>query len=146
MLWLCPSITYFCLSNFNWFSLVTKKQIEPYPFLQFFWHLKGNVTSLPRCTMNTFAFSILFARQRILLLRKQNSPSSFDDWMRDVKSFINLENIRYTIKGNTGIFSEIWDPFITFFPEYVSTSRVCQPKHWSPYVIKNFWGLLEWIC
>jgi len=80
--WLRPSLTSFWLLIFNCFSLVTKRQIEPCPLVALF-GLSPNVTGL-----SGNAFSTLLARRRILLLWKQNFPPSFDDWLKDVMSFI----------------------------------------------------------
>lgn len=57
-------------------------------------------------------FTTLIARHLILLSGKEQVSPNFFKWVRDTMYFLNLEKIRYTLKGSLQKIREIWTPFL----------------------------------
>ena len=113
MFWSCPRLYTFWNSVFETLSKVSGKIVEPSPFMALFGVVPMD-TSLNRRDTNMFAFCSLLARRLILFKWKAVSPPTYCHWVREVLCHLRLEKIRYTLKGSTTKFYDIWQPFLTF--------------------------------
>ncbi|KAF3845137.1 hypothetical protein F7725_008300 [Dissostichus mawsoni] len=71
--------------------------------------------SLPNSAQVVIAFSTLLARRLILLKWKQHSPPSFSQWVKDVMYFLQLEKIKFLLRGSSNTFIRTWKPFLDFY-------------------------------
>ena len=65
--------------------------------------------------LEVLAFTSLIVRRLILLQWKSTKPPSSTQWLSEVMSFLKLERIRYSTRGNLTTFPKKWDPFLTYF-------------------------------
>lgn len=63
---------------------------------------------------NIIAFTTLLARRGTLLHWKSKNPPNVSLWLRDLMQFIELEKIKYTLRGSRAKFFSIWDPVLTY--------------------------------
>lgn len=70
-------------------------------------------TVIPPQLRGTLAFLTLLVRHLILQDWKQQKPSTFIQWMKDLMSYLHLEKIRYTRRNDIfkKKFAKIWEPF-----------------------------------
>ena len=59
---------------------------------------------------NIIAFTMLLASRRILLHWKSKNPPNVCLWLSDLMQFIQLEKVKYTLRGSRDKFFFIWDP------------------------------------
>lgn len=116
MFWVCPSLFTFWRCILKSFSEMFKTRIEPDPLCALF-GLAPKVTcaSLPNSAQVVIAFSTLLARRLILLKWKQHSPPSFSQWVKDVMYFLQLEKIKFLLRGSSNTFIRTWKPFLDFY-------------------------------
>ena len=55
------------------------------------------------------------ARRRILLSWKSPTPPAFSAWLKDMMSFLQLEKIKFTLRGSSERFKKKWQPFVSYF-------------------------------
>ena len=113
MFWTCPKLSRFWESIFNTLSKVCKTSLEPCPFIALFGVTLRNV-SLTKLQTNMIAFCTFLARRMILQKWKDASPPVYTHWVREVTYYIQLEKIRYTVKGSIQKFSVAWQPFLNY--------------------------------
>ncbi len=114
MFWSCPKISGFWSAIFNTISDWVHFRIEGCPLLAMF--------GVPRAPLpcnahlsDMIVFLLLLARRRILIERKSSTPPRHSVWLSDTMSFIQLEKIKFTLKGSTDLFFKRWQPFLTYF-------------------------------
>ena len=62
---------------------------------------------------------------RLILFRwKDPAPPAYGHWVREVMCHLKLEKIRYTVRGATGKFYRIWQPFLSFVSDMDADSIV----------------------
>uniref|UniRef100_A0AAR2M2X3 Reverse transcriptase zinc-binding domain-containing protein n=1 Tax=Pygocentrus nattereri TaxID=42514 RepID=A0AAR2M2X3_PYGNA len=121
MFWSCSKLYTFWNSIFETFSKVSGKAVEPSPFIALFGVVP--IDSAPnRRDINMFAFCSLLARRLILFKWKDANPPTYNHWVREVLYHLKLEKIRYTLRGSTGKFFDIWQPFLSFVEDFEADS------------------------
>lgn len=114
MFWTCPRLHSFWQNIFGTFSKMCGKTVEPSPYIALFGVAPMDSPFLLRKETTMMAFCSLLARRLILLTWKDSVPPLFNHWIREVMCHLRLEKIRYTIRGSTGTFYNIWQPFLSF--------------------------------
>lgn len=59
---------------------------------------------------SVIAFTTLLERRLILFQRKRADPPTHSIWIKKVMSYIQLEKIKYMIRGSKRKFQDIWSP------------------------------------
>lgn len=113
MFWTCPRLYMFWLNIFETFSGILGKVVEPSPLIALF-GVAPEDASLSKREVNMVAFCSLLARRLILFKWKDPIPPTHSHWIREVMCHLKLEKIRYTVRGSTEKFYNIWQPFFTF--------------------------------
>lgn len=108
MFWTCSKLCTFWLYIFENFSGVFGKILESSPFIALLLH--KHLTNL----INMLIFCCLLARRLILFKWKDPNPPTHHHWIREVMSHLKMEKIRHRVRGSTGTFYNIWQPFLTF--------------------------------
>ena len=68
------------------------------------------------------AFASLLARRRILLEWKSSVAPKASVWLKDLMLYLNLEKIKFNLRGSPGRFDQVWGPMI----EYVTRLKTLQ--------------------
>ena len=102
------------------FKFKSASILAPFPEESIFPHVAifGLPEDYNRFTCNQLdiiAFTSLLARRHLLLHWKSTKAPSSTQWLNDTMSFLKLEKIRYSVKGNSEKFYNKWLPFLTFF-------------------------------
>lgn len=119
MFWTCSKLQNFWKNIFNILSEACGIILKPCPFIAIFGvNLDGHLTK-PQA--NLVAFGALMARRRILLNWKDAHPPAYGLWVKDVMYHVQLEKIRYTLKGSIQKFYDTWKPFLTHFENIDAT-------------------------
>lgn len=113
MYWTCPSLGNFWTLVFHALSDILHHRIEPNPLTGIFGIAPD--LNLHKAMLNFLAFASLLARRAISLKWKDPAPPCCSHWLRDMISCMNLEKIRYTIRGSENKFYRIWRPFLVFY-------------------------------
>ena len=108
MCWSCTSLHNYWTSIFSTLSEVTGTLIEPNAITAVFGIPN---LPLPRLKADLIAFATLLARRLILTRWKSPTPPSHTMWIRDIFNNLQLEKIRYTLRGSAGKFRSVWGPF-----------------------------------
>ena len=121
MFWSCPKLATFWKFFFDVMSEVLDTTILPCPQIAIFGVPEEGMV-LTNKQQNVIGFASLIARRRILLHWKAESPPSTRSWLVDVMSFLNLEKIKFTIRGSADKFYTYWQPLITYVHSLPSLS------------------------
>ena len=113
MFWTCPKLCTFWQPIFETFSKIFAKKLAPSPFIALFGVTQID-SHLEMWERTMVAFCSLLARRLILLKWKDPAPPTYSHWVRETMNHIKLEKIRYTIRGSTRKFFNIWQPFLMF--------------------------------
>ena len=114
MFYSCPLLSRFWQNYFDTMSKILSTIIKISPHVAIF----GLPEDYNRFTCNQLdiiAFTSLLARRHLLLHWKSTKAPSSTQWLNDTMSFLKLEKIRYSVKGNSEKFYNKWLPFLTFF-------------------------------
>ena len=87
--------------------------LTPCEEVAFFGVLLGHQT-IRRDTKISIAFASLLARRRILLEWKSTFAPYVSLWLKDLIMFLNLEEIKYNLRGSHGKFESVWAPMIKY--------------------------------
>ena len=111
MFWSCASLNTFWTDIFATLTELTGMPIEPNPMTALF-----GISEVPmsRTQADLIAFVTLLARRLILMKWKSPTPPSHTQWIRDIFNNLQLEKIRYTLRGSVRIFHDTWDPFLSY--------------------------------
>lgn len=90
--------------------------VVPCPILALF-GVPSDVYALNKPQCDFLAFCTLLARRLILLKWKDAIPPSHSQWVRSILLYMRLEKIKYTLRGSTSKFNEIWQPFLGYIEE-----------------------------
>lgn len=112
--WACPQMNCYWKSVFKILSEVLKTEIQPCPLIAIFGVPNENL-AVTRIQSDIIAFMSLLARRRILLHWKSPIPPTAAAWLKDVMSFLQLEKIKFTLRGSIQRFYSQWQPFLTYF-------------------------------
>lgn len=112
MFWSCPSLHNFWTSIFQSLSAIPGKALQPDHITAIFGVVRDElgVSCLHR---NAIAYASLHARRLILLNWKGKSPPTYIHWVREVMLGLDLEKIKYTVRGLEDKYDKTWTPFIT---------------------------------
>ena len=111
MFWSCPSLSTFWIEIFETLTALTGTPIVPNPITALFGIPQ---LPLPRPQADLIAFVTLLARRLILMNWKSSTPPSHTQWMRDIFNNLQLERIRYIMKGSISKFHVVWDPLFAY--------------------------------
>ena len=113
MFWTCPSLNNYWKQIFDVFSQICRKEITPSFHSAIFGILPPDCAATSPQT-NALAFASLLARRLILLNWKSAKSPSFQQWLKDVMSFLPLEKLRYKVDRAQKNFVLTWSPFVDF--------------------------------
>lgn len=114
MFWTCSKLNNFWECIFGDMSKMCGITLSPCASIAIFGLSLDNVP-VTKSHANLIAFCTLLARRLIQLKWKDSCPPVYGHWVRDVMYYIQLEKIRYPIKGSTQKFYDIWQPFLIHF-------------------------------
>uniref|UniRef100_A0A3B3HDP0 Reverse transcriptase domain-containing protein n=1 Tax=Oryzias latipes TaxID=8090 RepID=A0A3B3HDP0_ORYLA len=117
MFWLCPSLTSYWSVIFKTLSQALKIDLEPNAAMAIFGITGGKQSILSKQNKHIIAFTTLDARRRILLHWKSNKPPKVSLWFSDLLQFMELEKIKYTLRGSRDKFLSVWGPILSYFNE-----------------------------
>ena len=113
MFWSCPTLFDFWKSVIDTLSKILDRPLDYSPYIAIFGIVPPE-TSLNNIKGNVLAFCTLLARRLILFKWKESLPPTYPHWVREVMQFINLERIRYSVRGSISKFYTAWQPFLSF--------------------------------
>lgn len=111
MFWSCPSLYNYWTAIFNTLTEVTGTLIEPNAITALFGIPQ---LPLPRLQADLIAFVTLLARRLILMRWKSPIPPSHTLWLKEIFNNLQLEKIRYTLKGSYKTFKKVWGSFFAY--------------------------------
>uniref|UniRef100_A0A3P8RWR8 Reverse transcriptase domain-containing protein n=1 Tax=Amphiprion percula TaxID=161767 RepID=A0A3P8RWR8_AMPPE len=120
MFWNCQSLNSFWKNISEVLSYMCRKLITVSPFISIFGVPPPEIT-VPASQAKAIAFASLMARRLILLQWKSDKPPSFDSWIREMLSMLQLEKLRYSRANCLENFRVTWSLFF----EYVQ--NLCDP-------------------
>lgn len=113
MFWTCGDLTRYWTAIFKAFSYVCNKTIDPNPITALFGVLP-NQPDLTSYQTNAVAFSSLLARRLILLKWKDVQPPSFIQWVREVMMCLQIEKLKYSLRGTQKKYCKTWASYIEY--------------------------------
>lgn len=114
MFWSCSSLDQFWSGVYKTLSEMIGIECEPNVFTSIFGTVPSDNIRLSRYK-DIVAFSTLIARRQILLHWKSSFPPKVSVWISDLMMFLKLEKIKYTLRGSSNRFYDVWNPLITYF-------------------------------
>lgn len=84
----------------------------------------SNYSEFSKPTLNVLAFASLTVSRRILLHWKLPKPPAEQSWQTDLMSFLQLEKIKFSLRGSTEKFYTTWQPLISYFCNVATTPTV----------------------
>ena len=118
MFWTCPKLHTFWSDIFGTIEQAFSTKIDPNPLTALF----GLPSSdMPSPIRRVIAFATLLARRSILLKWKHTSPPTHDQWIQNVLQCLQLEKLRFSLKGSLKSFRTTWEPLMVHIKELTST-------------------------
>ena len=114
MFYSCPSLVNLWKNYFDAMSKTFSIPVEISPHIAIF-GVPEDYAQFTSKQLEVLAFTSLIVRRHLLLQWKSTKPPSSTLWLREVMSFLKLEKIRYSTRGNLTAFPKKWDPFLTYF-------------------------------
>ena len=114
MFWHCPRIVIYWQKIFQSFSDIMGRVVDPSPLTAIF-GVKEPGLVLSSCQYTMITFISLLARRLILLNWKQARPPAHSALLKDVMQHLQLEKIKFSLRGCEDKFHQIWNPFIDYF-------------------------------
>lgn len=112
MFWSCPALSSFWSIIFKTLSEALHIDLQPNATMAIFGTTDRQYTTFRKNYKNIIAFTTLLARRRILLHWKSKNPPKVSLWFSDLTQFIQLEKIKYTLRGSKEKFFSVWDPVL----------------------------------
>lgn len=100
MFWSCPTLKAYWSTIFNTLSEALNVELQPNAVMGIFGVTERGHRTLRKSHKNIIAFTTLLARRRILLHWKSKKPPKAALWFSDLTQFIQLEKIKYALKGS----------------------------------------------
>lgn len=113
MFWSCCDLSRFWDLIFRVFSHICNIVIDPNPITAIFGVIP-NQYGLNSYQTNAVAFSSLLARRLILQKWKDARPPSFIQWVSEVMACLQIEKLRYCLRGAENKYFKTWTPFIDY--------------------------------
>lgn len=109
--WACSSLANFWSRIFDWYSKAYQRPLQPEAGLAIFGCSQITET-IPTIMRQPLELGLIVAKRLILKEWKSPTPPSFQVWVIDMLSIIQLEKLR-TSQMDT--FFHSWNPFLTHF-------------------------------
>ena len=116
----CPRLHKFWSDIFGTIEQAFNAKIDPNPMTALFSLPPSE--NMPINICRVIFFTTLPARRSILLKWKHASPPTHDQWVRDVLQCLQMEKLRFTLKGSLKSFRTTWDPLLDLIKELPITS------------------------
>lgn len=113
MFWSCNDLSRFWVAIFKVFSHICNRIIDHNPITAIFGVIP-NQYGLNSYQSNAVAFLSLLARRLILQKWKDARPPSFIQWVKEVMMCLQLEKLRYCLRGAQNKYYKTWTPFIEY--------------------------------
>uniref|UniRef100_A0A671WYB0 Reverse transcriptase domain-containing protein n=1 Tax=Sparus aurata TaxID=8175 RepID=A0A671WYB0_SPAAU len=114
MFFSCPALSNFWQIYFNTMSKVFSKTFHTSPHIGIF-GLPEEYTQYSTKELEVIAFTSLIAKRHLLLNWKSTTAPSSTQWIKEAMSFLKVEKIRYSRRGNLKKFYNKWQSFMNFF-------------------------------
>lgn len=98
-------------------------KLTPCPELAIFGVLSDHQT-IRKKFKDSIAFASLLARRRILLEWKAPVAPKASVWLKDLMLYLDLEKIKYDLRGTPGKFDSVWGCMIS----YIAKLKTLQDK------------------
>lgn len=112
MFWSCPALAIYWSTIFKMLSEALNIDLQPNAAMAIFGTSNRRYSTLRKSYKNIIAFTTLLARRRILLHWKSKNPPKISLWFSDLTQFIQLEKIKYTLRGSRDKFFSVWGPVL----------------------------------
>lgn len=109
--WACSSLRNFWSKIFDWYSKAYQRPLQPEPGFAIFGCSQITKT-IPAIMRQPLELGLIVAKRQILKEWKSPTPPSFQVWVIDMLSIIQMEKLR-TSQMDT--FFRSWNPFLTHF-------------------------------
>ena len=114
MFWSCPVLAPFWSVIFETLSKALHIDLQPNAAAAIFGIIDRRQYTITRGHENIIAFTTLLARRRILLHWKSKNPPKVSAWLSDLMQFIQLEKIKYSLRGSRDEFFLTWGPVLKY--------------------------------
>ena len=114
MFWSCPALVTYWSMIFKTLSEALNTDFQPNAAAAIFGITDRRHSIVRKSYKNILAFVTLLARRRILLHWKSKNPPKASLWMCDLMHFIQLEKIKYSLRGSRDKFYSTWDPVLKY--------------------------------
>ena len=101
-------------------SDIVEKPFDPDPLTAILGVMGPNV-KMSKAKYNMVTFVTLLARRLILLNWKQVHVPTHTALMKEVMHYLQLEKIKFELRGSEDKFYKIWQPFIDYFNKSLLT-------------------------
>lgn len=111
LFWFCPKLFGFWSAIFHWFSKCYSRDILPNQNLAIF----GCSTETLCYTLDMQAalhLGMVVAKKLVLLAWKSTTPPTFDHWLKEMVSVIQMERLRFDKPDKQNRHETIWGPFL----------------------------------
>ena len=108
MFFSCPSLITYWSMIFKTLSDALNIDFQPNAVTAIFGIAVGKYSTLSVGHKNVVAFTTLLARRRILLHWKSKNPPKVSMWLNDLMHYIQLEKIKYSLRGSRDKFFSVW--------------------------------------
>uniref|UniRef100_A0A3B3HQU1 Reverse transcriptase domain-containing protein n=1 Tax=Oryzias latipes TaxID=8090 RepID=A0A3B3HQU1_ORYLA len=112
MFWFCPTLRAFWHNIFQLLSDALGTHMAPEASIAIFGVSEFSLR-LPSKSKSVIAFTTLLARRLILLHWKNKQPPTFRKYLVDLMCHLTVEKIRYSMKGCTAGFFNVWQPVLS---------------------------------
>ncbi len=123
MLWSCPPLQVYWTAIFKRLAEALNIKLMPCAELAIFGVLSDHQTTRKKVE-DSVAFASLLARRRILLEWKSPVAPKASLWLKDLMLYLDLEKIKYNLRGIPGRFDSVWGCMIS----YIAKLKTLQDK------------------
>lgn len=114
MFWSCPALTSYWSIIFKTLSEALNIDLQPNAYMAIFGTTNREHTTIKKSYKTIIAFTTLLARRIILLHWKSKNPPKINLWFSDLAHFIQLEKIKFTLRGSKIKFVSVWGPILKY--------------------------------
>lgn len=117
MFWTCSALRRLWRAIFNSLSKVSGTSIVPHPLIAIF-SVRPENCDWPSNNVRPFATLL------ILLNWKSSKPPFHVRWIREIMFHVELDMIKFTLRGNLDRFKKVWMPFLICFDNLTNVTNV----------------------
>uniref|UniRef100_A0A3B3E0S0 Reverse transcriptase domain-containing protein n=1 Tax=Oryzias melastigma TaxID=30732 RepID=A0A3B3E0S0_ORYME len=110
--WFCSSLTGYWSKIFDWFSKAYKTPLRPEAELAIF-GCSQTIKNIPATMQRPLELGMIVAKRLILQEWKSPVAPSFQQWITDMLSIIQMEKLRYSRNCSLTTFPDTWGPFLS---------------------------------